>query len=77
MGMAYLNGINGTMVTIAMNPLGIEGELAFMSSTIPGPFTLQNGEKIFVYRALMHTKDEVKSASLMLGQEGDTVLSTA
>lgn len=59
-----------------MFPMGIAGELAFMANN-QFYVTLPDGTRFFAYRTLLTLKANVKSAAFMIGEEGDTIVSTS
>ncbi|NVK66026.1 MAG: hypothetical protein HWE22_15660 [Flavobacteriales bacterium] len=86
MGLAQLISINGTHVNITLHPLGIAGQLDFMSDMQPTKFMVNatNDESIalvevVIYRVILDTdeKGQNPKAAIMFGMDGDTILTSA
>ena len=83
MGIANLHSINGTPVNIILHPLGIAGQLDFMSDMAPTGFNVDAdpGEDIaiitvVIYRVILDVDGDKRSAALMLGENGETIITS-
>jgi len=83
MGIAMLQSINGTPVNIVLHPLGIEGQLDFMSDIEPTHFTVNasNDDSIALVDVIINRVilDVVKSgneAAIMFNQDGSSIEAT-
>lgn len=83
MGIANLRSINGTPVNIVLHPLGIEGQLDFMSDmeptaynvdALPGPET--DVITVILYRVILDVEGDKRSAAIMLGEDGGTIITS-
>ncbi len=84
MGIANLQAINGTPVNIVLHPLGIAGQLDFMSDMAPAgyPVDALPGEEteiitIVIYRVILDVEGDNRSAAIMLGEEGETIITSS
>lgn len=82
MGLAMLHSINGSPVNITLHPLGIAGQLDFMSDMEPTKFSVNasNDESIalvevVIYRVILDTdaKGENPQAAIMFGVNGESI----
>lgn len=85
MGLANLLSINGSDVNIVLHPLGIEGQLDFMSDMEPTQYSVSSSPgpviaevEVVIYRVILDIdlKTGNKEAALMLGEKGETIIST-
>jgi len=85
-GMAYLDTINGTRVDIALHPIGISGQLDFMSDMPPTRYSV-NAEpgnsialiEVIIYRVILDidTKTGAHTAAIMFNEDGSSIQATA
>lgn len=83
MGITHLVAINGTPVNIVLHPLGIAGQLDFMSDMAPTGYNVDAdpGDEIaiiniVIYRVILDIEGEDRQAAIMLGEHGDTIITT-
>lgn len=83
MGIANLQAINGTPVNIVLHPLGIAGQLDFMSDMAPTGYNVDAdpGEAteiitVVIYRVILDVDGDKRTAAIMLGEEGDTIITS-
>ncbi len=83
MGLATLQTINGTPVNITLHPLGIEGQLDFMSDMEPTVYSVAASEampnvmvKVVIYRVILDVDGAKKTAAIMFGEDGGTILTS-
>lgn len=82
-GLALLNSINGTHVNITLHPLGITGQLDFMSDMDPTVYVVKASDNpdiigtinVTINRVIldMDSKGENPKAAIMFGTDGDTL----
>lgn len=82
-GIAMLQTINGTPVNIALHPIGIEGQLDFMSDIEPTHFSVNASNDdsialidIIVDRVILDVDGAQRSAALILGEMKDTIIAS-
>ena len=79
MGNATVTHINSVETGMGMFPMGIRDKLNFMGRE--GFWVeIPDGEKFFTYRVILSMKphdDEFRSAAMMLGEQGDDIITTA
>lgn len=82
MGLALLQSINGSQVNITLHPLGIHGQLDFMSDITSTKFLVNasNDDSIAMIEVTidrvildMDAKGENPKAAIMFGIEGETI----
>lgn len=82
MGLAMLHSINGSPVNITMHPLGIAGQLDFMSDMEPTKFSVNASNddsialvEVVIYRVILDTdaKGENPQAAIMFGVDGQSI----
>ncbi|XOV68199.1 MAG: hypothetical protein ACFHU9_03295 [Fluviicola sp.] len=83
MGIANLTAINGTPVNIILHPLGIAGQLDFMSDMEPTGYNVDAdpGEaiaiiNIIIYRVILDIEGDSRKAAFMLGEDGGTIITS-
>ncbi len=83
MGIAMLQSINSTPVNIVLHPLGIEGQLDFMSDMEPTTYSVKaandNGTamvKVVIYRVILDITKEGKEAAIMFNEDGSSIEGT-
>ena len=79
-GYATLLKINNTPVNITLHPLGIAGQLDFMSDMKPTSYFIE-GKEIIVYRVILDTKAvgssiSLSSAAIMFNKDGSCIEAT-
>lgn len=77
MGLALLRDINGAPVNITLHPLGIEGQLDFMSDIEPTPVNI-DGKVVIIYRVILDIDLETgaREAAIMFGEHGESIEAT-
>lgn len=77
MGIAMLRGINDAPVNITLHPLGIEGQLDFMSDIEPTPVNI-DGKVVIIYRVILDINMDSgeREAAIMFGEDGETIETT-
>lgn len=86
MGIALLHTINGSAVNITLHPLGIQGQLDFMSDMMPTQFEV-NAEpgasialiQVTIYRVVldMDEKGGNPQAAIMFNEDGSSITCSA
>lgn len=77
MGLAYFLQLKSTAMKQTLNPLGLSDYYAFMSSMRPTPVKVDK-EEVIVYRIIFHIyKNGGKKVMLMLGQNGECIVSSS
>jgi len=66
--------LSQTPLPIIMNPTSNQGMLSFMGADNDQPVKLPDGTDVIVYRVWLNFKAVVRWASLILGEDGDTIL---
>lgn len=75
-GLAHFIQLKTTPMNQTLNPLGLSDMYAFMSSMRPTPVPVGD-EEVVVYRIIFNIyKNGNKKIMLMLGQEGDCIMSS-
>ena len=78
-GLAVLNSIDDTPVNITLHPLGIAGQLDFMSDMEPTEFHIQVSENnmvsVVIYRVIldMNESNGDKAAAIMFNTDGSSI----
>lgn len=81
-GLAMLHTINGSPVNITLHPLGIAGQLDFMSDMEPTTFTVNASNdnsialvEVVIYRVILDTDAKVENpqAAIMFGENGENI----
>lgn len=76
MGLAHFIQLKSTSMNQTLNPLGLSDYYAFMSSMRPTPVKVDD-EEVIVYRIIFHIyKNGGNKVMLMLGQDGDCIMSS-
>lgn len=82
-GIAMLQTINGTAVNIVLHPIGIEGQLDFMSDMEPTTYAVNasNDDSIalidvVIDRVILDVDGAQRSAAIMLGYMKDTIIAS-
>ena len=82
MGIGQLHSINGSTVNITLHPLGIKGELDFMSDMEPTNFLVNASNDdsialidICIYRVILDADANggKGAGAIMFGQDGETI----
>jgi len=80
MGIANLQTINGSPVNITLHPLGIAGELDFMSDMEPTTFHIATVDgkpnvtkEVVIYRVILDIRGDNRSAAIMFNEDGSSI----
>lgn len=80
-GMAELVSVDGTPVNIPLHPMGISGQLDFMSDMKPTPYTIQ-GKTVTIFRVILDLKPGLLPpassafAAIMFNEDGSCIETT-
>ncbi len=86
MGIAQLKSINGTPVNIKLHPLGIAGQLDFMSDMPPTEFEVNASddnsialENVVIYRVILDVSlsSGERSGAIMFNKDGSSIQASA
>ncbi len=74
MGLACLDGMNGNKLNITLYPLGIGGQLAFMSDMEPVHVVI-NGQRVVLFRVglQINLSSGSRSAFIMFNEDGSSI----
>lgn len=74
MGLATLDSINHNYLNLTLNPTGLAGRLAFMSSMEPLPVVI-NGQRVVLNRIILNVmlNDDSKLAGIMFNEDGSVI----
>ena len=80
-GLSHLDTVDGNgdlPLPLTLHPAGIKGTISFLGSAKDQPIILPNGWKTTIYRAwlILDLATGQRSASVMLGKDGKTILAT-
>ncbi len=77
MGLAHLVSIDDCVVNITLHPLGIQGQLDFMSDIPPTPYVI-NGQRVVIYRVILdiNPANNDREAAIMFNEDGSVIQST-
>ena len=80
-GLAELVSVNGTPVNIPLHPMGISGQLDFMSDMKPTSYTIQ-GKTVVIFRVILDFKQGLLPpagsvfAGIMFNEDGSCIETT-